>query len=185
MTIGFRENNYTVMEGYTAGVCINVTVKGIVNRTVRVNISTADLSTMGRRKFCSTSISNALVILIFIGSGDYTPIDMTLNINNSTNIMCVNTSTVYDSIPMNLDEVFSVSLSSHDPLVFIPKERENTLVIIENSKFSYNIIVMIFKFLYFSSSSRCQAYGEKSDTWNGCYLYSKLFWCECGFSMAA
>ena len=51
----------------------------------------------------------------------------------STNVLCVNITTVYDDDPMNLDEIFHVSLSSNDPVVFIPKERAITLVIIENS----------------------------------------------------
>jgi hypothetical protein len=55
MIIGFEQNSYTVMEGYTVEVCLNATVQGTVNRTVMVNISTADYSTLGE-KFIITSV---------------------------------------------------------------------------------------------------------------------------------
>jgi hypothetical protein len=74
-------------------------------------------------------------LILFVGSGDYTPIDMLQKINNmSTAIMCVNISTIYDDNPMNMNETFVVSLSSNDPKVYIPKESANTTVTIENSK---------------------------------------------------
>ena len=44
------------MEGYTVGVCLNVTVKGIVNRAVMVNVSTADHSTVGRRNLAVVAL---------------------------------------------------------------------------------------------------------------------------------
>ena len=47
MTIGFEQNSYTVMEGYTVSVCFNATVRGSVNRSVEINISTVDYTTMG------------------------------------------------------------------------------------------------------------------------------------------
>jgi hypothetical protein len=72
---------------------------------------------------------------LFLGSGDYTPIDMPLKINNmSTAITCVNILTIYDENPMNMDETFVVSLSSNDPKVFIAEESASTKVTIENSK---------------------------------------------------
>ena len=74
-----------------------------------------------------------------IGSGDYAEFhNVPLKINMSSNVSCVSISTVYDNNPMNMDEVFSVLLSSNDPAVFIPKERASTLVTIENSTFNYN-----------------------------------------------
>lgn len=62
---------------------------------------------------------------------------MTLNVYMSTDVNCVNITTVYDSNPMNRDETFIVSLSSNDPKVFIPEKKTNTTVIIENSEFNY------------------------------------------------
>ena len=62
---------------------------------------------------------------------------MALNVHMSTDVNCVNITTVYDSDPMNMDEIFIVSLSSNDPKVFIPEEKTNTTVIIENSEFNY------------------------------------------------
>ena len=78
--------------------------------------------------------------ILFLGSGDYTPIDMPVKISMSTAIKCVNISTMYDDNPMNMDEAFIVSLTSNDTKVFIPEESANTTVIIENSN---NIIVCI------------------------------------------
>ena len=49
--IGFEQNSYTIMEGYTVKVCFNATVQGTVNRDVMVNMSTADHSTMGKRNY--------------------------------------------------------------------------------------------------------------------------------------
>ena len=62
---------------------------------------------------------------------------MNLNVYMSTDVNCVNITTVYDSNPMNRDETFIVSLSSNDPKVFIPEKKTNTTVIIENSEFNY------------------------------------------------
>ena len=47
MTIGFEQNRYTVMEGYTVSVCFNATVQGNMNRSVNINVLTADYTTMG------------------------------------------------------------------------------------------------------------------------------------------
>ena len=55
----------------------------------------------------------------------------------STAVKCVNITTLYDSNPMNMDEKFVVSLSSNDPRVFIPEEKANTIITIENSKFRH------------------------------------------------
>ena len=62
---------------------------------------------------------------------------MTLNVYMSTDVQCVNITTVYDINPMNMDETFVVSLSSNDPKIFIPEERANTTITIENSEFNY------------------------------------------------
>ena len=129
--IGFEQSSYTVTEGYTVEVCFNATVQGSVNGDVIVNISTADNSTMGERN--SQVLYSNYSAWLNIGGGDYTPIDMPLKINMSTTTMCVNISTIYDDNPMNMDEIFIVSLTSNDTKVFIPKESASTTVIIENS----------------------------------------------------
>jgi hypothetical protein len=59
-------------------------------------------------------------------------------------IMCVNILTIYDENPMNMDEIFVVSLSSNDPKVCIPEESASTTVIIENSKIASIVIFTIF-----------------------------------------
>ena len=60
--IGFEESNYAVMEGYAVEVCLNATVKGVVNRIVMATISTADFSTMGKKNLAVLElIVNALV----------------------------------------------------------------------------------------------------------------------------
>ena len=69
-----------------------------------------------------------------IGSGDFTPVNMSLEIGMHTESMCVNVSTIYNEDPMNLDEEFIVTLSSSDPAVFISSDRAVTSVIIENSE---------------------------------------------------
>ena len=141
--IGFEQSSYTVMEGYTVEVCFNATIQGTVNGDVMVNISTADHSTMGETiKFIvyQSCVVKIVYHTLFLGSGDYTPIDMPVKISMSTAIKCVNISTIYDDNSMNMDEAFVVSLSSNDTKVFIPEESTNTTVIIENSN---NIIVCI------------------------------------------
>ena len=85
-----------------------------------------------------------------IGSGDFTQINMSLEIGLRTESKCVNVSTIYDNDPMNLDEEFTVTLSSSDLAVFIPLDRAVTSVIIENSELilpcrsSYNNIMSLF-----------------------------------------
>ncbi len=61
--------------------------------------------------------------------------------------MCVNILTIYDDNPVNMEEIFVVSLSSNDPIVFIPEESANTAVTIENSKncfVLYNSLIIFF-----------------------------------------
>ena len=94
--------------------------------------------------------------MVNIGSGSYTPIDMSLKINMSTAFECVNVSTIYDDNPMNINETFIVSLSSNDTKVFIPKESASTTIIIENSNV-LQLCIFVFgdSFSLLSFSSRC------------------------------